>query len=528
MRADRTDSVRTRRRCHDVKEEPAMNSSNRGLRSLRRALCAVVLPAWLVATGCGSPAPDASVEDPELGGGGVVTLWTDALELFMEYPPQIAGQAGNPWAIHLTFLDGWEPVREGGLTLGLTDSNGERWTFEAAEPARAGIFTPVLVVPTAGEYVVDMELVHRGVSYPIGAGEVRVFASATELPPPETGDESGIRFLKEQQWEIDFAVSEAALGEVQHTARVAGELIVPPNRVAKISAPVPGLARPGDGASWPATGTWVDAGQTLAVLAPTDTDGSFAELRGRVERLERETARAERLYAAGAIPERRLIEGRHDLKIARAAFEAIGGDAEGAYTYRVRSPISGVLTDRRLSPGQRAAAGDLLFTVVDPRTLWLELRVPAALAAAVSLANGAAFTVEGGTTVHEARRVVSVGDVIEPATRTLPVILAVDNPDRSLKVGMLAQAHLFLGGVVSGATVPVQAIWEEDGLQVVYVELGGETFERRVVTIGPTDGLWTLVEEGVRPGDRVVTRGGYQLRLASLGDTGEIGPGHVH
>jgi multidrug efflux pump subunit AcrA (membrane-fusion protein) len=93
---------------------------------------------------------------------------------------------------------------------------------------------------------------------------------------------------------------------------------------------------------------------------------------------------------------------------------------------------------------------------------------------------------------------------------------------------MLAQAHLFLGGVVSGTTVPVQAIWEEDALQVVYVELGGETFERRVVTIGPTDGLWTLVEEGVRPGDRVVTRGAYQLRLASLGDTGEIGPGHVH
>ena len=139
--------------------------------------------AWLAVLallGCGSPAPDAAIDEAEPGGGGVVTLWTDALELFMEYPPQIAGQPGDLWAIHLNFLDSWQPVREGSLTLRLIDSRGEEGAFEESRPARAGIFTPVPVVPAAGDYVVRMELVHRGQTYPVEVGQIHVFASEAE------------------------------------------------------------------------------------------------------------------------------------------------------------------------------------------------------------------------------------------------------------------------------------------------------------------------------------------------------------
>ena len=493
-----------------------------------RGICVFVCLVSLTVLGCRGPAPETAIAEPEPGGGGVITLWTDALELFMEYPPQIAGRPGDVWAIHLNFLDSWQPVREGSLTLQLIDSRGEEWTFEEPEPARAGIFTPVPVVPSAGEYTVRMELAHRGQIYPVEVGQIRVFASEAELPGPDEEDAGGIRFLKEQQWEIDFAVSMAQSREVQRTVRVSGELIVPPNRTAKVSAPVSGLALAGGGTSWPPDGTRVGAGQTLAILAPTDADGSFAALRGRVERLEREVARAGRLYAAQAIPERRLVEARHDLEVASAAFEAIGGDEEGTYSYRVRSPIAGVLTERRLLPGQRAEAGDLLFTVVDSRTLWLELHLPARQAARARDAKGATFTVEGGSRVHQTTGVVSIGDVIEPTSRTLPVIFAVENPDRALKVGMLAQARLQLGDPLSGTAILADAVQDEDGLAVVYVEVGGETFDRRVVRLGPTDGVWTIVEVGVLPGDRVVTHGAYQVRLASFGDTEELGVGHQH
>ena len=201
---------------------------------------------------------------------------------------------------------------------------------------------------------------------------------------------------------------------------------------------------------------------------------------------------------------------------------------EDAYRFRLLSPISGVVVDRRLSPGQRVEAGDPAFTVLDGRTLWLHLHVPAAHAAAASSASAAAFTVEGGSLVYMTNGLVSVGSVLDPTTRTLPVVLRVDNPTGDIKVGMLADARLFLGEAESGVAVPDAAIREEDGLHVAYVEVGGESFERRVLDRGPGDGQWTIIRGGIAAGEHVVTEGAYQVRLASLGEVEPADHGHPH
>ncbi|MFV1988895.1 MAG: efflux RND transporter periplasmic adaptor subunit, partial [Gemmatimonadota bacterium] len=189
-----------------------------------------------------------------------------------------------------------------------------------------------------------------------------------------------------------------------------------------------------------------------------------------------------------------------------------GGRAVGARF------VCGVLAERHLAPGQRVEVGALAFTVVNPRTLWFRAQVPAGQAEEVSGVVGAWFTVEGGSHAHTVERVVSVGSVIDPETRTLPVYLAISNLDGSLKVGMLAEGRLLIGAPVSGVAIPTSAIQDEDGLSVAYVKLGGEAFQRRVLTLGPSDGLWTIVRSGVGPGEHVVTVGAYQVRLASLGD----------
>jgi RND family efflux transporter MFP subunit len=506
------------------------------------ALLPAVLAALALAT-CGGPEDGpAAQEDHEHGGGAVVTTWTDSLELFMEHPPQVAGATGDPWAVHLTRLRDWTPVREGTLTLYFTGPEGSVHTARSDAPARAGIFTPAPTLPVAGEYRLEMVLESRGRRHEIPVGPVTVYAGEDELPHP-TGETAGggISFLKERQWEVPFGVAEVERRQLPASVRASGELAAPADRRARISAPVTGLVEVRGGAT-PAPGTWVEEGEVLAVLAPTDADASYARLRGRVERLEREVARAERLVEAEAIAEKRLVEARHELSVARSALEAIGGEppagtsdvgsGEGGgdgYRFHLRSPITGVVSGRSLSPGQRVEAGEQIFTVVDPRTLWLRLNVPADEAARASHATGATFRVEGSPTTHRAASVVSVGDVIDPESRTLPVILRVDNADRRLKVGMLARARLFVGDSVTGPAIPDEAVRDEEGLKVVYVETGGETFERRVLELGPTDGEWTLVRSGVSPGERVVTEGAYQVHLASTGgDEAAAGHGHPH
>lgn len=508
-----------------------------GRRSRAAPPIAALLGAALVLAACGGSDGGArAAAEHEHGGGAEVTTWTDSLELFMEVPPQVAGTAGDPWAVHLTRRDGWSPVADGTLTLFFTGPDGSAHTVRSEAPARTGIFTPAPTLPEAGDYRLEMVLESRGRRHEIPVGEVTVHAGEDALPHPD-GEAAGggITFLKEQQWEVPFGVAEVQRRAIPASVRAGGELTAPAHRTARISAPVTGLVEARDGPA-PAPGTWVEEGEVLAVLAPTDADASYARLRGRVERLEREVARAGRLVEAEAIAEKRLVEARHELSVARSALQAIGGEApssagggDDGYRFHLRSPVTGVVAERRLSPGQRVEAGERVFTVVDPRTLWLRLKVPADEASRASRATGASFLVEGSRATHRAASVVSVGDVIDPESRTLPVILRVENADRRLKVGMLARARLFVGDTVTGPAVPSEAVRDEEGLKVAYVETGGESFERRVLELGPTDGAWTIVRSGVSPGERVVTEGAYQVHLASTGgDEAAAGHGHPH
>lgn len=159
-------------------------------------------------------------------------------------------------------------------------------------------------------------------------------------------------------------MAEAESREIPYAVEVAGEVVPAAGRVAEVAAPVSGLAQARANLSAPTSGGRVRAGQTLAVLSPTSQDNSYAQAKARVERLEREVERLARLYEAEAIPEKRLVEARHDLEVARAALEAMGGAGGDGYDYPVRAPISGIVQSRRFTPGQRVEAGEMLFEIV--------------------------------------------------------------------------------------------------------------------------------------------------------------------
>ena len=104
------------------------------------------------------------------------------------------------------------------------------------------------------------------------------------------------------------------------------------------------------------------------------------------------------------------------------------------------------------------------------------------------------------------------------ASVDLPVLFA---------FGQLAQATVPIGGVVTGIAVPNEAILDDNGTPVAYVQTGGETFVRRILTLGERDGIRTQVLAGLSLGEMVVTVGAYQVRLASLAG-GDFAGGHAH
>ena len=335
---------------------------------------------------------------------------------------------------------------------------------------------------------------------------------------------------KTEQWSFPFAIGFAEEREILPSIPVAGDLIAPPGGLVHVTSPVAGHVEV-DGPS-PGPGEHVSVGQTLALIAPVSLDNSYARTRADVLEAELEAERAQRLFAAGAIPERRVQEAQRNLTVAVAAFEALGGSHEAADElhndpshYQLRSPIAGVIETREVALGEQVEAGRHAFTIVDASTLWLVTRVPARYSADIGRVRGAWFTVEGGPNLWATERILSTGTVIDPESRTLPVRFVVPNPDGALRVGMLAEVRLQLGDPMPGVAVPAAAIQDENGLSVVYVKVTGDTFERRVVEAGNSDGTWTLVSGGVELGEQVVTVGAYQVNLAALG---VVAPAHDH
>jgi len=496
----------------------------------RRAPIPMLLFGALAAAslGCGNDATVEAEVQSQAHGGEAITIWGDSVELFFEHPALVVGQGGEAWAVHLTDLKTFLPVDEGSLTLRFfTPSGGELVHTEDA-PARAGVFSPAPTFAEPGMHDLMVELTGGQVSDRIFVGPVIVYATADEIPELPEAEAVGISFLKEQQWPIEFETVAATQRDIPRSIAASGRIVPTAGRNALVSAPVDGLIQAEANRSAPAPGQWVQRGQTLAVLAPVGDNNAYAVQLASEQRLTREVERAERLFAVGAIPEKRLEESSRDLEVARAALQAMGAPADGAYELAIAAPITGVLNERHLAAGQRVSAGDHLFSIVDPRTVWMRFNVPASDAGRASATSGATFTVEGSGRVYRTSTVVSVGSAIDTDKRTLPVIVEIDNRDLSLKGGMLGDGLLLLGDPVSGLAIPNSAIRDEDGLLVTYVQIGGETFERRAVRVGPSDGEWTLVESGIRPGERVVTLGAYQIKLSSLNTSELSDHGHVH
>jgi multidrug efflux pump subunit AcrA (membrane-fusion protein) len=173
-----------------------------------------------------------------------------------------------------------------------------------------------------------------------------------------------------------------------------------------------------------------------------------------------------------------------------------------------------------------------MFHIVDPERLWLEANVAEVDLGRLDEVSGAWFQVDGFDRSFEVSpatggKLVAQGSVVDPVSRTAPVVFEFPNEDRRLRVGMFAHAHIWTGHGVEAAAAPVSALIDEAGQDVIYVMTGGESFERRVVRLGIRDGDYVQVESGIEAGERIVTRGAYLVRLAAASPA-EAGHGHAH
>ncbi len=322
-------------------------------------------------------------------------------------------------------------------------------------------------------------------------------------------------------------------------------------------------------------GSHVLAGQLVAKLenqdlegAAVDSEGSYTAAKGSYTiatqstvpddqtkaRLDTEQAKATydldksifdartQLFKQGAIPGRDVDTARSTMMQAQAAYEiakqhyeslqkashegaleTAKGTLESAkgkylqaqamlsYT-NLRSPISGVVTERPLFPGDTAAAGTPILTVMDTSSLIAKLHVAQALVQQLQIGAEAKLTVPGIDDPVSAK-VSLISPALDPGSTTVEVWLKVANAKGKLKAGTSVHAVIEGREVKDALLIPTEAVQrsaESGGKMVIVITADGKT-KKKDVTVGISTKEKTQILEGLSADDTIIVAGAFGM-----------------
>jgi multidrug efflux pump subunit AcrA (membrane-fusion protein) len=333
-------------------------------------------------------------------------------------------------------------------------------------------------------------------------------------------------------------------------------------------------------------GSRVTAGQLLAVLENNDLAAAAQENKGAYDQAEatymvttasdlpQELQKAqldaqaakqaleaqEKIYASrkelfeqGALPRKELDQAAVDLTNARnqnemsarhlEALNAVGKQqtlksakgqlesAQGKYAgataqfgySEIRSPINGVVTERPLYPGEMAAAGTPLLTVMDTSQVIARAHIPQQNAALLKVGDRAEVVAAGMEKPFPAK-VALVSPALDPNSTTVEVWVQAKNPGGQLKPGTSVQVSMVVRSVPDALTIPAAALLTDQGVTSVMVAGPDEHAHKKPVKVGILDDDRVQIVEGLQPSDKVVALGAYGLPDNAKITTAEAAP----
>ncbi len=247
-----------------------------------------------------------------------------------------------------------------------------------------------------------------------------------------------------------------------------------------------------------------------AAAAAVQAEAAFENAQKHLESVRRTTERTSKQTAQGQV---QSAEGKF-----------ISAEAQVGYA-ELRSPISGVVTDRPLFPGETAAAGSPVVTVMDTSSLLAKLHLAQATAQKLSIGHKAELQVPGVDEPLEGQ-VSFISPALDPGSTTVEVWLRLPNADGHLKVGTPVHATILGTTIANAIQVPKAAILpSQDGGTTLMVVGPDSKAHKRVVKVGIRTDKAVQVTSGLAASDTVVTSGGYGLSDGAKLEIGKPGAG---
>jgi membrane fusion protein (multidrug efflux system) len=272
-------------------------------------------------------------------------------------------------------------------------------------------------------------------------------------------------------------------------------------------------------------GTTVEEGEVVARM-----DDDIAQASAEQARASLETARArfdlaednyerqEPLYRDSIISALEFQRVRAEYNQARAqlsqAQAALAQAEKQLRNTRVEAPFAGTVEEHFVDEGEQVAPGTPVARVVNTERVRVQVGVPERFSGDIKTGREARIEFQSYNVDDRTAPITFVGSTINPRSRTFPIEVELDNPDRALKPEMVARVVVPRATLEDVIVIPRTAVVRSEEGDAVFVVSRGDTTAtavRRSVTLGPAYGGKVVVDAGLRPGDEVVVLGQTDL-----------------
>ena len=201
--------------------------------------------------------------------------------------------------------------------------------------------------------------------------------------------------------------------------------------------------------------------------------------------------------------------------ISEAQIKALVQSGEAKRTLSFRSPVSGIVTEKKALQGMRFMPGEVLYQVTDLSAVWVIADVFEQDIGLIKLGASAKVRINAYPDKLFEGQISYVYPTLNAATRTVPVRVELANPGLLLKPSMFAQVELPVTARGKVVTVPSSALIDSGTRQIVLIQGGEGRFEPRQVKLGARSDSFVEVLEGVQDGEMVVIAANFLIDAES-------------
>lgn len=457
----------------------------------------------------------------------MLTLFTENLELFVEFDPLIKGNKSE-FNAHFTVLNDYSPLEKAEVVLELM-VNKTTTTYESHSDI-PGIYHFDVIPENFGEGELRFLIKTKEFSDKFISENLHVFERISDVHSHANSVSSGdIFYSKEQAWSSDFNVSAIYPQQFTGIVKASGEILPMPGEKQNLIAKNEGIIMFSKRNL--VQGSPVQKGEILFTVSSNGlTDDNitveYHEALMNFDKSKSQYQRHKNLVQERIVSQSQFIESRNRYVADSVAFFNLKNNVSNG-GLKVIAPLSGYIHDLNVSEGQFVSTGFLLSTISSNKVMLLRADVSQAYFSELGSIHDAtfrpAYTDKVYTIEELGGKLLAKASSVAENNHYMPVYFEVNN-DGTLLEGAFAEFYLKTKPLFEKLIIPKSAIMEEQNAFYLYVQTAGESFRKQQVFIGNSDGIYFEVTSGLRAGDRIVTKGAMLIKATSM----TTAPVHSH